>query len=342
MRDYYDDRWHGTAIGPDDFVRVPTAVARVREPLRPRGRAAARVGRAALRRPALDARCRAAATSRRPRSPSCSRATSRRSSPSCASAGAPAPSSAALAAPAAHTATRSCRTSVAAVSDAVSAWAASRNGRARPAAVAPSASALAASTPSRRPPLAISGRSGRGRARLDERVGGRDAPVGERGRDLAGALVAPALDERPVRAARARDVDRGDARVAQQRHVGGVHPEADLLDDAPAAARGARRSAAIPAATPANCGSPSGCTASWIGLRWMVRPSAPSSSTSRSARVGASGQRDLGGAEVAEQQRRAVGAAVGRQQLRVLEQRPARAEHERRARARTPRAPARR
>jgi pimeloyl-ACP methyl ester carboxylesterase len=27
MRDYYDNRWHGTAIGPDDMVRVPTAVA---------------------------------------------------------------------------------------------------------------------------------------------------------------------------------------------------------------------------------------------------------------------------------------------------------------------------
>ena len=27
MRDYYDERWHGTAIGPDDFVDVPTAVA---------------------------------------------------------------------------------------------------------------------------------------------------------------------------------------------------------------------------------------------------------------------------------------------------------------------------
>jgi pimeloyl-ACP methyl ester carboxylesterase len=27
MRDYFDNRWHGTTIGPDDFVRVPTAVA---------------------------------------------------------------------------------------------------------------------------------------------------------------------------------------------------------------------------------------------------------------------------------------------------------------------------
>ena len=27
MRDYFDNRWHGTAIGPDDFVRVPTAMA---------------------------------------------------------------------------------------------------------------------------------------------------------------------------------------------------------------------------------------------------------------------------------------------------------------------------
>lgn len=27
MRDYYDNRWHGTPIGPADFVRVPTAMA---------------------------------------------------------------------------------------------------------------------------------------------------------------------------------------------------------------------------------------------------------------------------------------------------------------------------
>ncbi len=27
MRDYYDNRWHGTSIGPRDFVRVPTAMA---------------------------------------------------------------------------------------------------------------------------------------------------------------------------------------------------------------------------------------------------------------------------------------------------------------------------
>jgi pimeloyl-ACP methyl ester carboxylesterase len=27
MRDYYDNRWHGTAIGPQDRVRVPTAMA---------------------------------------------------------------------------------------------------------------------------------------------------------------------------------------------------------------------------------------------------------------------------------------------------------------------------
>ena len=27
VRDYYDNRWHGTLIGRDDFVRVPTAIA---------------------------------------------------------------------------------------------------------------------------------------------------------------------------------------------------------------------------------------------------------------------------------------------------------------------------
>ena len=27
MRDYYDNRWHGTPVGPADFVQVPTAMA---------------------------------------------------------------------------------------------------------------------------------------------------------------------------------------------------------------------------------------------------------------------------------------------------------------------------
>ena len=27
MRDYFDNRWHGVTIGPDDFVGVPTAIA---------------------------------------------------------------------------------------------------------------------------------------------------------------------------------------------------------------------------------------------------------------------------------------------------------------------------
>ena len=27
MRDYFDNRWSGITIGPDDWVRVPTAVA---------------------------------------------------------------------------------------------------------------------------------------------------------------------------------------------------------------------------------------------------------------------------------------------------------------------------
>ena len=157
--------------------------------------------------------------------------------------------------------------------------------------MAPSASALAASTPSRRPPLAISGRSGAAARASTSAVGGRHAPVGERGGDVAGALVAPALDERPVGAARARDVDRRDAGVAQQRHVGGVHPEADLLDQH-RQRRQVRDDRGDPRRRrPRTRGSPSGWTASWIGFRWIVRPSASSSSTSRSARSGASGAR---------------------------------------------------
>jgi hypothetical protein len=27
MRDYFDNRWHGITIGPEDFVEVPTGVA---------------------------------------------------------------------------------------------------------------------------------------------------------------------------------------------------------------------------------------------------------------------------------------------------------------------------
>jgi pimeloyl-ACP methyl ester carboxylesterase len=27
MRDYFDNRWHGVALGPDDFVQAPTAIA---------------------------------------------------------------------------------------------------------------------------------------------------------------------------------------------------------------------------------------------------------------------------------------------------------------------------
>jgi len=27
MRDYFDNRWHGVVLGPDDRVRVPTGIA---------------------------------------------------------------------------------------------------------------------------------------------------------------------------------------------------------------------------------------------------------------------------------------------------------------------------
>ena len=27
MRDYFDNRWHGISLGPNDFVRVPTGIA---------------------------------------------------------------------------------------------------------------------------------------------------------------------------------------------------------------------------------------------------------------------------------------------------------------------------
>ena len=27
MRDYFDNRWHGVTLGPDDVVRVPTGIA---------------------------------------------------------------------------------------------------------------------------------------------------------------------------------------------------------------------------------------------------------------------------------------------------------------------------
>jgi hypothetical protein len=54
MRDYFDNRWHGVALGPDDFVHVPTAIA-VFDPFVSEGKASPRVGGADLRRPAVDA-----------------------------------------------------------------------------------------------------------------------------------------------------------------------------------------------------------------------------------------------------------------------------------------------
>jgi pimeloyl-ACP methyl ester carboxylesterase len=37
MRDYYDNRWYPSAVGPDDRVRVPTAVAVFANELVPEG-----------------------------------------------------------------------------------------------------------------------------------------------------------------------------------------------------------------------------------------------------------------------------------------------------------------
>jgi pimeloyl-ACP methyl ester carboxylesterase len=37
MRDYYDNRWYGTPIGPSDFVAVPTAMAVFANELMPEG-----------------------------------------------------------------------------------------------------------------------------------------------------------------------------------------------------------------------------------------------------------------------------------------------------------------
>ena len=54
MRDYYDNRWHGTPIGPDDFVARADRDGGLRQRVRPRGRAAAVLVRAAVRHPALD------------------------------------------------------------------------------------------------------------------------------------------------------------------------------------------------------------------------------------------------------------------------------------------------
>ena len=54
MRDYYDNRWHGTPIGATDFVAVPTAMAVFANEFVPEGRAATVLVRAAVRHPALD------------------------------------------------------------------------------------------------------------------------------------------------------------------------------------------------------------------------------------------------------------------------------------------------
>ena len=54
MRDYYDNRWHGTPIGPSDFVAVPTAMAVFANEFVPEGRAATVLVRAAVPHSALD------------------------------------------------------------------------------------------------------------------------------------------------------------------------------------------------------------------------------------------------------------------------------------------------
>ena len=54
MRDYYDNRWHGTPIGPADFVTVPTAMAVFANEFVPEGRAATVLVRAAVQHSALD------------------------------------------------------------------------------------------------------------------------------------------------------------------------------------------------------------------------------------------------------------------------------------------------
>ena len=53
-RDYYENRWHGTPLGPDDVVRVPTAMALFPNELAPEGEPPSSLVPAALRDPALD------------------------------------------------------------------------------------------------------------------------------------------------------------------------------------------------------------------------------------------------------------------------------------------------
>ena len=54
LRDYYDNRWFGTPIGPSDFVAVPTAMAVFANEFRARRAATTVLVRAAVPHSALD------------------------------------------------------------------------------------------------------------------------------------------------------------------------------------------------------------------------------------------------------------------------------------------------
>jgi hypothetical protein len=120
-----------------------------------------------------------------------------------------------------------------------------------------------------------------------DRVARPHAPVGEGGGDRTRRRVAPALDERPVRAAGTGDVDRRHAGLDELRNVGGVEAEADLLG------HHGQRCQPLDDARDRLAGAGEARLA--LGLHRLldrvevtVRPSAPSSSTSAAARPGPS------------------------------------------------------
>src|SRR4051794_38907266 len=189
--------------------------------------------------------------------------------------------------PAAHVAMRSWRATVARALPARPARAATRSGRASPAATAPSARHFATSTPSRTPPLAITGSAGAAwRASRSASAVGTPQSANARATSPARSSRRPSTSAQFVPPAPATSTAATPARDSSATSAPSMPKPTSLTTTGSGAT--AATTSAIRSATPAKHGSPSGCTASWIGFRWTLSPSASSRSTSRSARSASS------------------------------------------------------
>ena len=154
-------------------------------------------------------------------------------------------------------------------------------------------------------------------------------PVGEGGGHRAGGRLAAALDQRPVGAAGARDVDRRHAGPGQQAHVLVVEPEPDLLDQ-----HRQRRQALDGGGDPRQHAGEVGLALGLHGLLDRVEVDREAIGLQQADEPGGAlgplRPPQLCGAEVGQQQRRPEAAlgTVGAQRGGVVEQPAPRAEHE--------------